>query len=74
MQYSFYQFPALEHLRKNPTEMRSVNIARVFDKQENINELTRILKTESGNCDSIILPAIVGLNQEKCDRSFAKRN
>lgn len=44
--------------------MRSVNIARVFDKQENINELTRILKTESGNCDSIILPAIVGLNQE----------
>lgn len=57
-------FPALEHLRKNPTEMRSVNIARVFDKQENINELTRILKTESGNCDSIILPAIVGLNQE----------
>ena len=57
-------FPALENLRKNPTEMRSVNIARVFDKQENIEELARILKAESGNCDSIILPAITGLNRE----------
>ena len=57
-------FPALENLRKNPTEMRSVNIARVFDKQENIEELARILKAESGDCDSIILPAITGLNRE----------
>ena len=44
--------------------MRSVNIARVFDKQENIKELARILKAESGDCDSIILPAITGLNRE----------
>jgi len=57
-------FPALENLRKNPTEMRSVNIARVFDKQDNIKELTRILKAESEDCDSIILPAITGLNRE----------
>lgn len=57
-------FPALENLRKNPTEMRSVNIARVFDKQENIKELIQILKAESENCDSIILPAITGLNRE----------
>ena len=57
-------FPALENLRKNPTEMRSVNIARIFDKQENIKELARILKAESGDCDSIILPAITGLNRE----------
>ena len=56
--------PALENLRKNPTEMRSVNIARVFDKQENIEELARILKAESGDCDSIILPAITGLYRE----------
>ena len=57
-------FPALENLRKNPTEMRSVKIARVIDKQEKIKELARILKAESGNCDSIILPAITGLNRE----------
>ena len=57
-------FPALENLRKNPTEMRSVNIARIFDKQENIQELVQILKAESEDCDSIILPAITGLNRE----------
>ena len=32
--------------------------------KENIKELARILKAESGNCDSIILPAITGLNRE----------
>lgn len=57
-------FPALESLRKNPTEMRSVNIARVFDKQENIKELAQTLKAESEDRDSIILPAITGLNRE----------
>lgn len=44
--------------------MRSVNIARIFDKQENIQELVQILKAESEDCDSIILPAITGLNRE----------
>ena len=58
-------FPALERLRKNPTEMRSVNIARVFDKQENMEELARILKAESKDSDAIILPAITGLNRDQ---------
>lgn len=58
------QMPALEKLRKNPTEMRSVNIARVFDNPENINELIRIVKNECEDHDSIILPAITGLNRE----------
>lgn len=58
-------FPDLEHLRKNPTEMRSVNIARIFDKQENMEELARVLKAESGDSDAIILPAITGLNREQ---------
>lgn len=57
-------FPALESLRKNPTEMRSVNIARVFDKQENIKELAQTLKAESEDRDSIIFTAITGLNRE----------
>ena len=34
-----FNFAALEYLRKNPTEMRSVNIARMFEKQENLDEL-----------------------------------
>lgn len=58
-----FNFNALEHLRKNPTEMRSANIARVFDKQENLDELAHLLKTESGDSEAVILPAIIGLNR-----------
>ena len=57
-------FPALERLRKNPTEMRSVNIARVFDNQDNLNELVRQIKAERGDCEIIALPAIVGLSRK----------
>lgn len=56
-------FPALERLRKNPTEMRSVNIARVFDRQENIDELARALKAGRGDCEAIAMPAITGLSR-----------
>lgn len=57
-------FPALERLRKNPTEMRSVNIARVFDNPENLNELIRQIKAEHGDSEIVALPAIVGLSRE----------
>ena len=57
-------FPALERLRKNPTEMRSVNIARVFDHQENLDELVRVLRAESGDAEAIVLPAIIGLGRD----------
>ncbi|MFR2509744.1 glycerol-3-phosphate dehydrogenase subunit GlpB [Odoribacter laneus] len=59
-----FNFPVLECIRKNPTEMRSTNIARLFDKQENLEELIRLLKTESGEAEAIILPAIVGLGKD----------
>lgn len=58
-----FNFDALEHLRKNPSEMRSANIARVFDKQENLDELVVLLRAQSGDCEAIVLPAIVGLNR-----------
>ena len=58
-----FNFPALEYLRKNPTEMRSVNIARMFEKQENLDELATLLKREAGEVEAIVLPAVFGLNQ-----------
>lgn len=58
-----FNLPALECLRKNPTEMRSANIARVFDKQENLYELARLLNAECGDCEAIILPAVFGLSR-----------
>ena len=57
-------FPALENLRKNPTEMRSVNIARVFDHPENLNELIRILREKSADSEAVVLPAILGLGRD----------
>lgn len=59
----FVNFQALEHLRKNPSEMRSANIARIFDQTENLDELIRFMKRESGDCEAILLPAILGLNR-----------
>lgn len=51
----------LEYIRRNPSELRSANIARVFDKGNNINELANILLAESKDSEAIILPAIIGL-------------
>lgn len=58
----FFNFQALEHLRKNPSEMRSANIARVFDQTENLDELIRFMKAEGGDSEILLLPAILGLN------------
>ena len=60
----FFNFDALEHLRKNPSEMRSANIARVFDKTENLDRLVDLVRAECGDCEAIVLPAIVGLDRQ----------
>lgn len=67
-----FSLPALEQLRKNPTEMRSVNIARVFQDPENMTELIRILKKESGDCEAIILPAVFGLEAPRVTARLEK--
>ena len=70
-------FPALERLRKNPTEMRSVNIARIFDRQENVDELVRVLREKGGDCEAVVMPAIAGLARtdvlEYLERQLGKR-
>ncbi len=58
-----FNMDALKHLRKNPSEMRSANIARVFENQENLAELGRILKGNSNGLEVIMLPAVLGLNR-----------
>ena len=68
-----FNFPALEYLRKNPTEMRSVNIARMFEKQENLDELATLLKREAGEVEAIVLPAVFGLNQDTALDYLQKR-
>ncbi len=58
-----FNMDALEHLRKNPSEMRSANIARVFENQGNLAELGRILKGSCNGSDVIMLPAVLGLDK-----------
>ncbi len=55
--------PALENLRKNPSEMRSVNIARLFDQTENLDLLALDLQREAGDVEVILLPAVLGITQ-----------
>jgi cell division protein FtsA len=51
-----FNMPALETIRNNPSEMRSANIARIFDRQENLDELARILRREAGDAEAVLLP------------------
>ncbi len=58
-----FNMDSLEYLRKNPSEMRSANIARVFENQENIVELGSILKSLNKDAEVIMLPAVFGLGR-----------
>ena len=56
-----FDLPDLKYIRRNPSEMRAPNIARMLDKGPNIRKLANMLKEKSGNCDAIIIPAVIGL-------------
>ena len=53
--------PDLEQIRRNPSEMRSANIARVFDREANLEALAEELRRLAPTCDALILPALIGL-------------
>lgn len=56
-----FSLPGLDHLRRNPSELRSTNIARILDKESNKDELIRILGKVAPDSDAIIFPACFGL-------------
>ncbi len=55
--------PDLEQIRKNPSEMRSANIARVFDHDRNLEALATRIREVIGDCEAVILPAIIGITR-----------
>ena len=65
--------PDLEQIRRNPSEMRSANIARVFDNDRNLEALAAQLCELSEGCDAVILPAIVGLNRNDAFEALKAR-
>ena len=58
-----FDFEHLNYLRRNPSEMRSTNIARVLD--QHIEDLSVIINREtSDDSDAVIFPACIGLDYE----------
>ncbi|MCI1640696.1 MAG: glycerol-3-phosphate dehydrogenase subunit GlpB [Bacteroidales bacterium] len=53
---------ATERLRRNPTEMRAVNIARVLDNESVLSEFAEAVKKLIKDEDVVVLPAVFGLN------------
>lgn len=73
-----FNLPALEIIRNNPTEMRSANIARIFDNEQAVEALSQIISREAGECEAVLLPAFLGIErgdvlarlQERCGRTI----
>lgn len=57
-----FNLPALENIRQNPTEMRSANIARIFDNEDTLSELAAIISREMGDAEAVLLPAVLGVD------------
>ncbi|MCM1448747.1 MAG: glycerol-3-phosphate dehydrogenase subunit GlpB [Clostridiales bacterium] len=55
--------PAIDNLRRSSSEMRAPTMARVLD-YDNIGVLAGRLNSVSRNADAIIMPAILGLNDD----------
>lgn len=53
----------LQTLRENPSEMRSTNIARIFDRKEVLDELATVIRAVMGDAEVILLPAVLGIDR-----------
>lgn len=63
----------LARLRKNPTEMRSTNIARVLENRDNREKFLKQLETQLSGEDCILLPAVLGLKDAGIAEEVGKR-
>lgn len=52
----------VENLRANPTEMRSINIARVMEQEECWKEFGRTVHSLLKDEDVVVVPEVFGLN------------
>ena len=55
------ELPRLERLRSNPSEMRSVNIARVMEDPETVAAVARAVCARLDGEDTVVLPSVFGL-------------
>jgi len=59
--YGYLTLPTAEETDKNPYEFRSVDIARVFEKEENIRTAAEAIKKAAPNAQMVGLPAFIGI-------------
>lgn len=62
----------LNHLRTNPTEMRSSNIAKIMESPVNLERFATAVKALVKDEDTIILPAVFGINSHDTVVSLRK--
>ncbi|MBR1872260.1 MAG: anaerobic glycerol-3-phosphate dehydrogenase subunit B [Bacteroidales bacterium] len=55
------ELPEMERLRSNPSEMRSVNIARVMDKPDVVSSFAAAVQSRLEDEDTVVLPSVFGL-------------
>ena len=60
---SLLRLEEMERIRKNPSEMRAVNIARVLERREVEDKAVGLMKDMAGDADAILLPAVFGLKE-----------
>lgn len=61
---SAFTLPELDRLRKNPTEMRSVNIAKTLDNDDIIRRLIPEIVDNMAGAQAVALPAVFGLGDD----------
>ncbi len=66
-------FPDLEKIRQNPSEMRSANIARVFDHERNLEALAVRIREVAADSEAVILPAILGIDRNDAFETLRKK-
>lgn len=68
-----FNLPELELLRDNPTEMRSANIARIFDNDATLDALSDIISARIKDEEAVLLPAVLGVDCRDGVKRLEKR-
>ena len=68
-----FNLPELEVIRENPTEMRSANIARIFDNEATLDALAGVIASKVGDEEAVLLPAVLGVDCRDGVKRLEKR-
>ena len=67
-----FSLPEIAIRRNNPTEMRSVAVARALDKEENIVALASIISREAKDAEVVVMPAVLGFERSDVQSRLEK--